>query len=235
MSQQCERNKPITTGEEIAAFRRVKLDGATAIYADAGDPGIGVCQALTASGATANIRLDNGGGTSKMVAAAAIAAGKRVYPAADGKVSPIPSGPSVGKTLEAATAANDVIEVLLEKDDLFLEGYTFEEIAANKTLDAEDDGECFYVTADAKTITLPATAAGIDVIIINGAADGTVAVNISPNANDKIMGPDIAGTDNKDQINTKTTALLHDYLHIVADGTNGWFIKGMRGTWAEEA
>ena len=51
----------------------------------------------------------------------------------------------------------------------------------------------------------------------------------------KIMGADVAGTDNKDQINTKTTAIRGDWMHLVGDGSNGWYIVGKRGTWAEES
>lgn len=117
------------------------------------------------------------------------------------------------------------------------DGFTFEEVTANKTLDAQDCGKAFIVTADAKVITLPATASGLGpVAIINGGADGAVAVNISPNANDKIMGPDIAGTDNKDLINTKATAKHWDYVIIRPDvAGNGWSVDAIRGTWATEA
>ena len=105
----------------------------------------------------------------------------------------------------------------------------------NYTVDAEDVGKCLNIGTDAKAFTLPATVVGYDVVFRNIGAFGTVALNISPNANDKIMGPDTAGTDNKDQINTKATAQRGDYIHLLGDGANGWFIKRKKGTWAEEA
>jgi len=116
------------------------------------------------------------------------------------------------------------------------DGFTFETVDANKTLDAQDCGKAFIVTADAKTITLPATASGLGpVAVINGGADGTVGINISPNSNDKIMGPDIAGTDNKDLINTKATAVHWDYVIIRPDvAGNGWSVDAMRGIWETE-
>jgi len=104
----------------------------------------------------------------------------------------------------------------------------------NYTVDAEDDGKVLHIATDAKAFTLPATAAGIDVIFQNDGADGAVKLSISPNANDKIMGPDIAGTDNKDQINTKTTSIRSDWMHLIGDGAEGWTIVGSRGIWAEE-
>ena len=112
---------------------------------------------------------------------------------------------------------------------------TWEAVADNKTLDAQDVGKVMVVTADAKTVTLPATAAGLEFIVYNGGADGAVAVTVSPNAADKIMGADLAGVDDKDRINTKTTAKRGDYLHLVADGSAGWYVRTERGIWAAEA
>jgi hypothetical protein len=107
--------------------------------------------------------------------------------------------------------------------------------AANYTVDLQDCGKVLNVNTDAVVITLPATDVGIDVVVRNIAALGVSGVSISPNANDKIQGPDTAGTDNKDQINTKATAQRGDFLHLLADGAEGWFIKRKKGTWAEEA
>jgi len=114
-------------------------------------------------------------------------------------------------------------------------GWTWEAISADKTLDAEDHGKAFFVTADAKTITVPATATALRCLIMNGGAFGTIAVNISPNANDKIMGPDLAGVDNKDLINTKATACRGDYAIIRNGHADGPVVDELRGTWAAEA
>jgi hypothetical protein len=90
------------------------------------------------------------------------------------------------------------------------------------------------MTVDAKTITLPATAAGLGPIaIINGGADAAVLITVQPNASDKIMGPDIAGVDNATRTNTKATAKHWDYIIIHPDiAGNGWEIQKMRGIWA---
>lgn len=115
------------------------------------------------------------------------------------------------------------------------EGWVKEAIADDKTLDVQDTGKAFFVTVDAKAITLPATGTGLRCAIVNLGAFGTIAVNVSPNANDKIMGPDIAGADNKDLINTKATARRGDYV-ILQDGqTDGYQVEGMSGTWETEA
>jgi hypothetical protein len=110
-----------------------------------------------------------------------------------------------------------------------------EDIADNITLDAQDSGKVFYVTADAKTITLPATVAGLTFTIVNGGADGAILVTISPNENDRIQGCDLTSADNKDLLNTKATAKFGDKVKLVGDGTNGWLIQYLSGTWARQA
>lgn len=115
MSQQV--NGPEVTmqaGEDLIAYRRVKISGSTVVYADAGDPGIGVVQAAVdySEDANACIRLDNTAGSSKMTADGAITAGAAVYPADDGKISASINGESIGNALEAATADGDIIEVM---------------------------------------------------------------------------------------------------------------------------
>ncbi len=228
--------KTLLAGEALAAHRRVKISGSTVIYADAGDIGMGVSEYAIANAAHGAIRLDNAGGTVELTASAAITAGAYIYPAADGKVSMVPTGPRLGRAIVAASADLSVIECLIEKSHLEWAGMTFEALSDDKTLDAQDVGKVFYMTADAKTITLPSTAAGLGPItIMNGGADAAVAVNVSPAAADKIIGPDIAGTDDKDQINTKTTAIRGDLITITGDGALGWYIEAVEGIWAEEA
>lgn len=113
-------------------------------------------------------------------------------------------------------------------------GYVCEAIADNKTLDVQDTGKAFFVTVDAKTVTLPATAVAINCIIVNMGAFGTVAVNVSPDANDKIMGPDIAGGDNKDLINTKATACRGDFVDLRLGHADGAMVQRIKGTWTTE-
>lgn len=110
-----------------------------------------------------------------------------------------------------------------------------EAVTGNKTLDEGDMGVAQVVTADA-TITLPATSAGACYTIINGgqgSTDGTIAVNVSPAAADKIMGNGFTSADNKDAINTNGN--YGDMLEIVGDGVDGWKIRRVVGTWTREA
>lgn len=115
-------------------------------------------------------------------------------------------------------------------------------VTDNKTLSELDNNNILVVTADAKTLTLPATTEGLRFFVVNGGAAGTVGITVSPNASDKIMGGysydglsvRLSGTDNKDLVNTKATALKGDYLILVADGVDGWYVEHAVGVWTEE-
>lgn len=104
----------------------------------------------------------------------------------------------------------------------------------NYSVDIEDAGKVIHIDTDAKEITLLGTVAGFEVIIVNDAADGGLLLTIDPAAADKIMGPDIAGTDNKDQDLTKVTSIRGDFMHLVAT-PDGWLIRASRGIWVEES
>ncbi len=111
-----------------------------------------------------------------------------------------------------------------------------EAISLDKNLDAEDAGKLFWVDTDAKVVTLPAIATGLDgCMIVNGGSFGTVAVTLSPQAADMILGPDITGADNKDLINTKATAQRGDFVVIGGNDADGYAVQALRGTWAREA
>lgn len=110
-----------------------------------------------------------------------------------------------------------------------------ETISANKTLDSEDSGKLFWVDTDAVTITLPAVATPALCKVVNGGAFGTVAVTISPNANDSLEGPDITAADDKDVINTKATARRGDFAVLGFVDAAGYAITELVGTWAREA
>ncbi len=111
----------------------------------------------------------------------------------------------------------------------------YETVSGNKTLDIEDNGKVLFVDTDATTTTLPAVATAVNCTIVNIGAYGTIAVNVSPNASDKIHAPDIAGTDNKDHINTKATAQRGDMITLRTGDSNGWFVTNQRGIWAQES
>ena len=98
-------------------------------------------------------------------------------------------------------------------------------------------GKFVTISADDKTLTLPAVVVGASFIIVNTANDGNSLLTISPNSNDKFL-VDIAGgagTDNKDIILAKATQTQYDYVKLVGLSSNGWLIDDIRGTWVDEA
>lgn len=110
-----------------------------------------------------------------------------------------------------------------------------EVLSANKTLDAEDNGKTFFVDTDAFTITLPATTTGLDCTVVNAKGYGQAAINLSPQAADLILGPDITAADNKDLINTKATAQRGDFVGIADGDADGYVVYKIKGVWAREA
>jgi len=108
-----------TAGEELAQYRRVKLkSGSTTTplqveYADAGEDFIGITLDHAESGDLIAVAPLCREGTFLVVAADAFSALADIYGAADGKVSDTSSGTAYFKALEAATAAGDIVEVIL--------------------------------------------------------------------------------------------------------------------------
>lgn len=119
-------------------------------------------------------------------------------------------------------------------DTLLHSAQVTQTLSVDTTLDATHCGKVIIVDTDAKTLTLPSTAAGLNYTIVNGGADGAVAVTISPAAADKISGVGLTAADNKDLVNTKATAKHGDMVRLLGEGVDGWVVTEMRGTWARE-
>lgn len=113
-------------------------------------------------------------------------------------------------------------------------GKTLSRVAVDTVLDAQDTGKLMIMTADSKTFTLPATVAGLELICQCDVSGGAATMSVSPSASDKIMGPDVAGVDDKDYLLDGDGA-QGDYLHLIGDGADGWFVKASRGNWTQEA
>lgn len=119
-------------------------------------------------------------------------------------------------------------------------------VTENKSLAISDSGVVQNVIADAITITLPATVVGYNYTMRNGGVpktsapvgsgdDGSLALVVAPNASDLIAGMQVTAADNKKFTNTKATARIGDELRLLGDGTNGWNVVYVKGTWAKEA
>lgn len=97
----------------------------------------------------------------------------------------------------------------------------------NHTMTAADVGRLHLITANA-AMTLPATSAGRSYSFL---VQGSAALSLDPNSNDKIVGAGAAGTDNKDFYLSGDGA----FIRIVGDGTHGWEIVEVAGTFSREA
>lgn len=116
MSQENLGAKAFVAGEDLEAFRRVKLSagsGSQVEYADAGEAFIGITAAKAAQNDFVTVNLKTTGRTFKLVAAGAIGVGGDFYGADDGKISAAVSGSIIGKALEASASDLEVVEGLL--------------------------------------------------------------------------------------------------------------------------
>jgi hypothetical protein len=111
--------RTFTAGEDLEEYRRVKIESGTitsppeVVYADAGEAAVGITMAPADDGDSIAVNLLSKDGTFLAEAADSFSIGAVLYGAADGKVSDTSSGTSQFKALEAATAAGDIIEVVL--------------------------------------------------------------------------------------------------------------------------
>lgn len=212
--------RPLVAGDRFGGFAESKADNSAGSAADI------------------NVRTIKSGNVELSVSGAVITdIGQPVYATDDDtfQFSPV-GGTFIGFVRRFVSAGVVVVEFDAESYRDPWAAYTVREaIAVDKTLDIEDNGKLFVVTVDAKTVTLPAVATPVNCVIMNGGAFGTIAVNVSPAAADKIQGPDLPGTDNKDLINTKATAQRGDFVRLITGDANGPIAAELRGTWATEA
>ena len=132
--------------------------------------------------------------------------------------------------------ASGIVEVEFDVDKFVdpWEGYVREVGSIDLLLDIQDSGKVIFIDTDAKTFTLPATVVGYRYILANIGAYGTVICKVSPNSSDLIAGMNTAGANNKAQINTKATAQRGDFIELIGDGGDGWYIIKRKGVWAQE-
>ncbi|MFA6635694.1 MAG: hypothetical protein WCV56_01090 [Candidatus Omnitrophota bacterium] len=113
MSQENLGLKAFVAGEDLEAYRRVKLSagsGTQVEYADAGEDFIGVTAAKTLQNDFVTVALKSAGRTFKLSAGEAFAVGATLYGANDGKVADTAVGSAIGTALEAASADGEIIE-----------------------------------------------------------------------------------------------------------------------------
>jgi len=145
----------------------------------------------------------------------------------------------LGSAVVDAAAADEFVYVAINKFDLRIPTFAdAKRVTKSSSASAAttESGVCYDATADNVVITLPATAAGLEFTVMNMAADGAALVEVDFQAADKNLGGlgISAGGDGKKLSNTKATAKKGDFVTFVADGTDGYRIKAIRGTWAQE-
>ena len=107
--------KSFVAAGTIPQYGRVLLGaGGTITAAGLAEKEIGTALRAAVSGDVVPVRLRSAAGTHKMIAKEAVAAGATLYTEAGGKVQDTAETTAfqVGTALEAATAENDIIEVL---------------------------------------------------------------------------------------------------------------------------
>lgn len=108
-------------------------------------------------------------------------------------------------------------------------------IAVSGAVTAAQSGTVFTIDAADVVVTLPSTAAGLTYTFVVLTLSASTGFSLSPAAADAIYGaPGVTVADNKDIINTAATDALGDTIQVVGNGTTGWVITNLRGTWARE-
>ena len=112
------------------------------------------------------------------------------------------------------------------KADFVLANKAVNKSTAYTVVITTDSGKTFSVDIDGVVFTLPAIATGNVFTFVNMADDGNAALTFSPNAADGITYAG-SSTDDKDLINTKSTAKKGDFVTLASlNGTDAWQVPG---------
>lgn len=221
---------------EGAAVGRVKASGHARPLTSA-DKFIGFAEAKAdnSAGAAAaiNARVYKRGAVQLAVTGAVITdIDQPVYATDDDTFTLLPTGGVfVGFLRRFVSSAVAVVEYDIDKFADPYGGGVYETISGAKTLDLEDSGKTFFVTATA-IVTLPATAVDMGCTLVCAAPYGTAQISLDPAAADKIVGPDFTGADNTDYLNTLATAQRGDLCTIKGGHIDGYIIVNKKGVWA---
>ncbi|MFH1370359.1 MAG: hypothetical protein ABII09_03620 [Planctomycetota bacterium] len=170
--------------------------------------------------------------------------GQPVYASDDSVLTLVGAGTSarntyVGQVIRYLTSTTAIVEFRPGEEDEF--GNVRERILKSDdyTTLITDGGKIIYVDTTAKTITLETLTealAGQELTIVNAGGDGLVLISVDPNSGDLLAGGAgvAANADGHKISNTAATARRGDFITVVSNGTTGWNIKNIRGTWASE-
>ncbi len=209
--------QPLTSSDRFAGFAQRKVDNSTGSAADK------------------NVKVRTKGTVKLSVSGAVITdVGQPVF-ATDDNVfvfSPV-AAVFIGFVRRFVSAGVVEVQFDVVNDVNPYAGRVWETFSADATLDILDNGKGFWVDTDAKTATLLtyAAATALDIMVVNGGAYGTIAVQVDPAGGDKIAGPDDTGADGGLMVNTKTTASRGDFVKLQSGGDDGYIVKEIKGTW----
>ena len=230
MSQYVETPcKAFVCGGAIGQFLRVKTPAALAA-AGATDVEIGTIEeAALAIYDVRAVRLRTAQGSCKMVAATSFAVGATLYGAAGGMVDDVDNGNRIGIALEAATALNDVVEVMRSPGAYALGVRSVEDHGAGDTLTAAESGSV-HTSSAAVTLELPPATVGLEFFFRVGAA---LALKIEPSGAESIALPStgVQGVGDK----WLTADADGETVHLLCDNAGEWSCYGYTGTWTAEA
>jgi len=215
--------RPLAAGDRFAGFAEQKADNAAG------------------AAAAIRVRVRHRGSVQLAVTDAVITdVGEPVYATDDNVFVFLPvAAVFIGYVSRFVSAGVAIVEYdALSFVDPYGDRTVRELLSGIKTFDAQDSGKVFFVDAagDGDALTLPAIATGLDGIkIVAIGAFGTTQIKIDPAAADMILGPDMAGVDNKDLLLTKATQRRGDYVVLGLGDADGYSVTELTGIWTAEA
>lgn len=106
---------------------------------------------------------------------------------------------------------------------------------ASWTVTSADNGRLFLIGAADLVATLPSVFGnrGMRLGFIVKTLSASTGFTITPAAADYIGGGGVGVTDAQSLRNTAATDTVGDAVWLYCDGTDGWIIESLRGTWAK--
>jgi len=121
-------------------------------------------------------------------------------------------------------------------------GGLYSSTTVSTTLTASACGNIYTATTGTQVFMLPATVANCKITLINGVGGTSGGMQVDINTADQIFGGftlassvvTISDTAGDSINNTAATSVKGDYVTLIGDGVDGWFIIGGQGIWAED-
>lgn len=217
----------------IAQYSRVRLSSGYLVAAGANEDDLGTLNdAVFADNVVRHVtvRSKHAPGTSKMIAAGAVAQYADVYGAASGKMNDVQSTRKIGFAMEAASGDGSIIEVKRTNlsDEPSSSLITHHTADATLTRDQRNGVHTNLGAGAAVTLTLPQDAVAGDRFYFNAMA--AQELRVDPGAAGAIYISGAKQTDNK-YVSFDDEA---EHLTLTADGNGDWIAGPSNGTFTVE-